>query len=88
MKIQIYTMQTASEALAAAAAGVDYLGLTPSNRGLPGEISFETAREIADAVKGKAERVALSVESDLGLIADMVAAVRPDLALTTEAALY
>ncbi len=30
------------------------------NRGLPGEISFETAREIADAVKGKAERVALS----------------------------
>ncbi len=78
MKIQIYTMQTASEALAAAAAGVDYLGLTPSNRGLPGEISFETAREIADAVKGKAERVALSVESDLGLIADMVAAVRPD----------
>lgn len=42
MKIQIYTMQTVSEALAAAAAGVDYLGLTPSNRGLPGEISFES----------------------------------------------
>lgn len=79
MKIQIYTMQTVSEALAAAAAGVDYLGLTPSNRGLPGEISFESAREIADALKGKAERVALSVESDLGLIADMVEAVRPDI---------
>ena len=78
MKVQIYTMQTVSEALAAAAAGVDYLGVTPSNRGLPGEISFETAREIVDALKGKAERVALSVESDLDLIADMVAAVRPD----------
>jgi len=71
-------MQTVSEALAAAAAGVDYLGVTPSNRGLPGEISFKTAREIVDALKGKAERVALSVESDLDLIADMVAAVRPD----------
>ncbi|OJY79179.1 MAG: N-(5'-phosphoribosyl)anthranilate isomerase [Rhizobium sp. 60-20] len=71
-------MQTASEALAAAAAGVDCLGVTPSNRGLPGEISFETARGIVDALKGKAERVALSVESDLDLIADMVTAVRPD----------
>ena len=78
MKVQIYTMQTASEALAAAAAGVDCLGVTPSNRGLPGEISFETARGIVDALKGKAERVALSVESDLDLIADMVTAVRPD----------
>ena len=78
MKIQIYTMQTVSEAIAAAEAGVDYLGLTPSNRGLPGEISFATAREIADALKGRASRVALSVESDLGAIADMVAAVRPD----------
>ncbi len=78
MKVQIYTMQTVSEALAAAAAGVDYLGVTPSNRGLPGEISFETAREIVDALTGKAERVALSVESDLSLIADMVGAVRPD----------
>jgi phosphoribosylanthranilate isomerase len=78
VKVQIYTMQTASEALAAAAAGVDCLGVTPSNRGLPGEISFETARGIVDALKGKAERVALSVESDLDLIADMVTAVRPD----------
>ena len=78
MKVQIYTMQTVSEALAAAAAGVDYLGVTPSNRGLPGEISFETAREIVDALQGKAKRVALSVESDLDLIAGMIAAVRPD----------
>jgi phosphoribosylanthranilate isomerase len=78
VKIQIYTMQTVSEALAAAAVGVDYLGVTPSNRGLPGEISLETAREIVDALEGKAGRVALSVESDLALIADMVAAVRPD----------
>ncbi|WP_027998161.1 phosphoribosylanthranilate isomerase [Sinorhizobium arboris] len=78
MKIQIYTMQTAAEAVAAAAAGVDYLGVTPSNRGLPGEISFAAAREIVDALEGKAQRVALSVESDLDDIAAMVEAVRPD----------
>ena len=78
MKVQIYTMQTAAEALAAAAAGVDYLGVTPSNRGLPGEISYAVAREIVDALEGKAQRVALSVESDLDMIAEMVEAVRPD----------
>ena len=78
MKVQIYTMQTPEEAVLAAAAGVDYLGVTPSNRGLPGEIDFATARSIVDALDGKAKRVALSVESDLGDIAAMVAAVRPD----------
>ena len=78
MKVQIYTMQTPEEAIAAAEAGVDYLGVTPSDRGLPGEIDFATARSIVDALEGKATRVALSVESDLNLIADMVAAVRPD----------
>ncbi|SMQ75703.1 phosphoribosylanthranilate isomerase [Devosia lucknowensis] len=78
MIVQIYTMQTVEEALQAAAVGVDYLGVTPSDRGLPGEIDFETAREIVDALEGKAKRVALSVESDIEDIADMVRAVRPD----------
>ncbi|MDX1122758.1 phosphoribosylanthranilate isomerase [Sinorhizobium medicae] len=78
LKIQIYTMQTAAEAVAAATAGVDYLGVTPSNRGLPGEITFAKAREIVDALEGKAQRVALSVESNLEDIAAMVEAVRPD----------
>ena len=78
MKIQIYTMQTVEEALQAAALGVDYLGVTPSDRGLPGEIDFTTARAIVDALEGKAQRVALSVESDLDAIVAMVDAVRPD----------
>lgn len=78
MIVQIYTMQTVEEAVAAAALGVDYLGVTPSDRGLPGEIDFATARAIVDAVKGKAKRVALSVESDLDAIVEMVDAVRPD----------
>lgn len=78
MIVQIYTMQTVEEALQAAALGVDYLGVTPSDRGLPGEIDNATARAIVDALEGKAKRVALSVESDLDAIVDMVDAVRPD----------
>lgn len=78
MIVQIYTMQTVEEALQAAALGVDYLGVTPSDRGLPGEIDNATARQIVDALEGKAKRVALSVESDLDAIVDMVDAVRPD----------
>ncbi|MGE0280848.1 MAG: phosphoribosylanthranilate isomerase [Rhizobiaceae bacterium] len=78
MKIQIYTMQTVAEALELASLGVDCLGVTPSNRGLPGEISNEAAREIVDALEGRATRVALSVESDRDAIAAMVDAVRPD----------
>lgn len=78
MIVQIYTMQTVEEALETAAVGVDYIGVTPSDRGLPGEIDFATARAIVDALEGKAKRVALSVESDLDAIVDMVDAVRPD----------
>lgn len=79
MKIQIYTMQTVAEALELAALGVDCLGVTPSNRGLPGEISNQTARSIVEALAGKATRVALSVESDVEAIVSMVDAVRPDM---------
>lgn len=79
VKIQIYTMQSPEEALAVAALGVDHLGLTPSNRGLPGEIDLATARSIVEAVAGRATCVALSVESDLVAIEAMVHAVRPDI---------
>jgi phosphoribosylanthranilate isomerase len=78
LKVQIYTMQTPDEARAVAASGVDHLGLTPSDRGLPGEIDFATARAICEAVGSSAVKVALSVESDLEAIEAMVRAVRPD----------
>lgn len=77
--IQIYTMQTPEEAEAVVALGVDHVGLTPAHRGLPGEISFSTAREIAQAVRGRATVVALSVEEKISDIAEMVRAVQPDI---------
>jgi phosphoribosylanthranilate isomerase len=50
--VQIYTMQSAEEAVAVARVGVDHVGVTPSDRGLPGEVSVETASEICRAVEG------------------------------------
>ncbi len=42
MKTQIYTMQTADEARAVVALGVDHIGITPANLGLPGEVDLLT----------------------------------------------
>lgn len=77
--VQIYTMQSPDEALAVAALGVDHVGVTPSERGLPGEVSLSLASEICGAVLGKATSVALSVEDDLDVIEEMVRGVRPDI---------
>jgi phosphoribosylanthranilate isomerase len=77
--VQIYTMQSVEEAVAVAQAGVDHVGVTPSDRGLPGEVSVESASEICRAVEGIAISVALSVESDLTEVEKMVQAVEPDI---------
>lgn len=79
MKIQIYTMQSPKEAQAVVAAGVNHVGITPGNYGLPGEIDFETSRQIVEAVGKAAICVALSVDSDLTAIEEMVKAVQPDI---------
>ena len=55
LKIQIYTMQTVAEAQAVVALGVNHVGITPSNLGLPGEVDYETARAIVEAVGETAE---------------------------------
>lgn len=77
--IQIYTMQTPQEAEAVVALGVDHVGITPADRGLPGEISVATAQEIVQTIRGRATVVALSVEEEITDIADMVRAVQPDI---------
>jgi phosphoribosylanthranilate isomerase len=78
VRVQIYTMQTPDEARAVARLGVDHVGITPADRSLPGEVDFDTARAICDAVGDRAVKVALSVETDLDAIEAMVRAVRPD----------
>lgn len=78
LTIQIYTMQTPDEARAVAAAGVHHLGVTPSACGLPGEVSFDTARAICAAAPPGVTTVALSVETEISAIVRMVRAVAPD----------
>ncbi len=79
MKTQIYTMQSVDEAMAVIAQGVDNVGITPSNIGLPGEVDYATARAIVEAVGDSAVTVALSVESSLDSIEIMIQAVCPDI---------
>ena len=78
MIVQFYTMQTPAEALAVIEAGADHIGLTPSARGLPGEIDIPTTQAIMLATVGIAVRVALTVETTLPPIIEMIEAVRPD----------
>jgi phosphoribosylanthranilate isomerase len=76
---QLYTMQTVEEALACAALGVDHLGLTPAQGGLPGEIPVALVREIVDAVGERARTVVLTVSTDVDEIVALVEATRPSI---------
>ena len=79
IRVQIYTAQSSDEAVDLARLGVDHVGVTPSDRGLPGEIDFGAAREICEALEGSATSVALSVETDIEPIITMVREVRPEI---------
>jgi len=79
MIVQIYTVQSPEEGIALAECGVDHIGITPAKHGLPGEISNEYAAEIFEAIGNKAVKVALSVDSDLETIVEMVKTVKPDI---------
>ncbi|HEX7097690.1 MAG TPA: phosphoribosylanthranilate isomerase [Acidimicrobiia bacterium] len=79
MLIQIYTAQSPEEAEALADLGVDHVGVTISERGLPGEVELETGQAIVERLRGRARSVALTVETDMVAIQAFVAAVRPDI---------
>lgn len=79
MIVQIYTAQTVDEALALAEAGVDHVGITVSDRGLPGEIELPTGREIVDSLRGHVRSVALTVDTDPIAIQVFAAALDPDI---------
>jgi phosphoribosylanthranilate isomerase len=78
MKVQIYTLQSVEEALEVVSVGVHNIGITPASIGLPGEISYEVARDICKKVDD-ATKVALSVSSNIDEIIEMVMFVNPDI---------
>lgn len=79
MIVQIYTVQSPEEGIALAECGVDHIGITPAEHGLPGEISNEYAAEIFQAIGDRAVKVALTVDTDLDKIVEMVKTVQPDI---------
>lgn len=79
MIVQIYTAQSVEEALALVELGVDHVGITVSDRGLPGEIALDLGREIVEALRGRASSVALTVEVDPLAVQGFAAALRPDI---------
>lgn len=80
MITQVYTAQTAAEAVELSRLGVDHVGVTVSGRGLPGEVDIGTGKEIVAALAGSSSRcVALTVDTDLDSIRDFTGELRPDI---------
>lgn len=80
MIVQVYTAQSPSEAVELAGLGVDHVGVTISERGLPGEVGRSVGREIVAAlVESPARSAALTVETDVGSIRQFTGEFRPDI---------
>jgi phosphoribosylanthranilate isomerase len=77
--VQVYTAQHPDEAERLARLGVDHVGVTIADRGLPGEIDLATGRAVLDRLVGLARSVALTVDVDPIDVQGFAAAVRPDI---------
>lgn len=80
MITQVYTAQTAVEAVELSRLGVDHVGVTVSERGLPGEVDISLGREIVAALaESPSKCVALTVDTDVDSIRDFARELRPDI---------
>ncbi len=68
------TATTLDVALEAGADAVGFVFFPPS----PRHLGYDAARTLGARVKGRAEKVALSVDADDAMLAAAVAALRPD----------
>ncbi len=80
MIVQIYAATSVEDALTMVEMGVDQIGFVAGDYGeVHAELTFAQARAIADAIKGKAESSALTMNTDPVEILRMAAAVQPDI---------
>lgn len=79
MICQIYTIQTPDEAIKLIDAGVDHIGITPSQCGLPGEVTMEQAKNIFDAIGDRATKVALTTDDNPDAVIEMAVELKPDI---------
>src|SRR5262245_20220853 len=69
------TRETLDAALGAGADMVGFVFFRPS----PRHLSLEVARELGNAVRGRAKKVALTVDADDATLADVVRTLKPDI---------
>jgi phosphoribosylanthranilate isomerase len=69
------TRETLDAALDAGADMVGFVFFAPS----PRHLSLQTARDLGGQVKGRAKKVALTVDADDATLADIIAALQPDI---------
>jgi phosphoribosylanthranilate isomerase len=80
MIIQIYAFTRVDQAQQAAEMGVNQIGFVAGDYGLvPGELSFEEARELAAALPPDVHSVALTMATDVEEILRMVDLVEPNI---------
>ena len=80
MKTQIYSIVSVEEAVACVEAGADQIGVAPNYEGiLPSGISLATAKEIFNAIDGRALKVALTIADDPEEIYPVISYLRPDI---------
>jgi phosphoribosylanthranilate isomerase len=78
VQIKICGLSTPATLDTAIEAGADFVGFVffpPS----PRHLAFETARVLAERVRGRAQKVALSVDADDDFLAATIAALKPDM---------
>jgi phosphoribosylanthranilate isomerase len=78
LAVKICGLKTAEALDAALDAGADFVGFVffPAS---PRHIELDAARQLGDRVRGRAGKVALSVDADDAMLAAIVEALRPDL---------
>jgi phosphoribosylanthranilate isomerase len=78
VEVKICGLKTEAALEAALAGGADYVGLVfcPAS---PRNLDIETARTLAERARGRAKIVALLVDADDALVAEVVSGVEPDM---------
>jgi phosphoribosylanthranilate isomerase len=78
--IQVYAFTRIDQAIQAAQMGVDHIGFIAGRYGLVhGELAFDEARRMVEALYGRAQRVALTMATEVDEILRMADAVVPDI---------
>ena len=80
MIIQIYAFTEIEQAQQAARMGVDQIGFVAGDYGIvPGELTFEDARELVTSLPSYTHSVALTMATDINEILRMVHSVKPNI---------